>query len=120
MGVNLSNINININGQAIKTNEQGFLLHLDDWSEEYAEEIARIDNIYLFPDQWELIYYFREYYQQNLESPTMHQMLKELTPNIKKFHNKKVYEHHIYSLFDTDPIHEICKLSGLPMPQPDT
>ena len=55
MGVNLSNINININGQAIKTNEQGFLLHLDDWSEEYAEEIARIDNIYLFTDHWELI-----------------------------------------------------------------
>ena len=74
-------------GQTIKTNEQGFLLHLDDWSEEYAEEIARIDNIYLFTDHWELIYYFRDYYTQNLECPTMHQMLIELTPNIKKFHN---------------------------------
>jgi sulfur relay (sulfurtransferase) DsrC/TusE family protein len=27
---------------------------------------------------------------------------------------------HIYSLFESDPIHEICKLAGLPMPQPDT
>ena len=25
-----------------------------------------------------------------------------------------------YNLFKTDPIHEICKLAGLPMPQPDT
>ena len=43
----------------------------------------------------------------------MHQMLMDLTPNIKKFHNKKVYEHHIYNLFKFDPIHEICKLAGL-------
>ncbi|MFK7815180.1 MAG: TusE/DsrC/DsvC family sulfur relay protein [Gammaproteobacteria bacterium] len=28
--------------------------------------------------------------------------------------------YHIYSLFPTDPIHELCKLAGLPMPQPDT
>ena len=50
----------------------------------------------------------------------MHHMLMDLTPNIKKFHNKKVYEHHIYNLFESDPIHEICKLAGLPMPQPDS
>ena len=82
--------------------------------------MARNDNLHLYTDHWELIYYFREYYLQNLETPTMHQMLMELTPNIKKFHNKKIYEHHIYGLFKTDPIHELCKLSGLPMPQPDT
>lgn len=113
-------INIMVNGNLIKTNDQGFLTYFDDWSESYAIEIAKIDNINLFTDHWELIYYFRDYYLMNLECPTMHQMLMELTPNIKKFHNKKIYEHHIYSLFESDPIHEICKLAGLPMPQPDT
>ena len=39
---------------------------------------------------------------------------------IQLSHNKKIYEHHIYNLFETDPVHELCKLSGLPMPQPDT
>jgi tRNA 2-thiouridine synthesizing protein E len=112
--------NIFVEGNLIETNDQGFLLNLDQWSESYAIEMARSDSLHLYTDHWELIYYFREYYLQNLETPTMHQMLMELTPNIKKFHNKKIYEHHIYGLFKTDPIHELCKLSGLPMPQPDT
>ena len=112
--------NVNVDGHLVETNDQGFLFHLDEWSESYAIEMAKIDNICLFTDHWELIYYFRDYYKKNLECPTMHQMLMDLTPNIKKFHNKKVYEHHIYNLFKFDPIHEICKLAGLPMPQPDT
>lgn len=109
-----------VNGKIIKINEQGFLRQMDDWSESFALEVAKMDHINLFTDHWELIYYFRDYYQINLECPTMHQMLMDLTPNIRKFHNKKVYEHHIYNLFKFDPIHEICKLAGLPMPQPDT
>jgi len=113
-------INIIVEGHLIETNDQGFLINLDQWSESYANEMAKNDNVHLFTDHWELIYYFRDYYLQNLESPTMHQMLMELTPNIKKFHNKKIYEHHIYNLFKTDPVHELCKLAGLPMPQPDT
>ena len=112
--------NFKIKGHIIETNEQGFLTHLSDWSESYALEIAKMDGVHLFTDHWELIYYFRDYFEQNLESPTMHHMLMDLTPNIKKFHNKKVYEHHIYNLFESDPIHEICKLAGLPMPQPDS
>ena len=84
-------INIMVDGNLIKTNDQGFLTYFDDWSESYAIEIAKIDNISLFTDHWELIYYFRDYYLINLECPTMHQMLMELTPNIKKFHNKKIY-----------------------------
>ncbi|MDC0481925.1 TusE/DsrC/DsvC family sulfur relay protein [Gammaproteobacteria bacterium] len=113
-------INIIVEGHLIETNDQGFLINFEQWSESYANEMARNDNVHLFTDHWELIYYFRDYYLQNLESPTMHQMLMELTPNIKKFHNKKIYEHHIYNLFKTDPVHELCKLAGLPMPQPDT
>ncbi|HBE92901.1 MAG TPA: hypothetical protein DDW55_10360, partial [Gammaproteobacteria bacterium] len=36
-----------------------------------------------------------------------------------RHHDQKEYEKHIYSLFSTDPCHEVCKLAGLPMPQPD-
>jgi len=35
------------------------------------------------------------------------------------FHSQKEYEKHIYKLFPSDPTHEVCKLAGLPMPQPD-
>ena len=38
----------------------------------------------------------------------------------QRFRDSQAYEKHIYSLFPRDPIHELCKLAGLPMQQPDT
>ena len=111
---------IRIADKNIEINEQGYLSHLNDWSEAYAKSTAQRDKIKLFNDHWEIIYYFREYYKQNLVSPTMHQMITNLMSKNKKFHDKKKYEEHIYALFPSDPIREICKLSGLPMPQADS
>ncbi len=111
----------NINGKTIETNEQGFLCNLDDWSEAFAEALAKEEGIELFVDHWELIGYFREYYEEHQKCPTMHTMVVTLGKGKgDQFHDQKAYEQHIYSLFHTDPVHELCKLSGLPMPPPDT
>ncbi len=111
----------NINGKTVETNEQGFLCNLDDWSEEFARTLAKEEGIELFVDHWELIGYFREYYAENQKNPTMHTMVVTLGKcKGDQFHDQKAYEKHIYSLFRTDPVHELCKLSGLPMPPPDT
>jgi TusE/DsrC/DsvC family sulfur relay protein len=105
----------------IETNEQGFLCNLDDWSEEFAEKLAEHERIDLFIDHWELIWYFRDYYSETQTTPTMHQMVLTLGKQKgKRFRDMKRYEKHIYGLFPADPIHELCKLAGLPMPQPDT
>lgn len=110
-----------INGKTIETNEQGYLLNGDEWSEEFSSEVAKLDGYELFVDHWELIMYFREYYNENLSNPTMHTIVRTLGKvKGEHFHDQKVYEKHIYSLFPKDPVREICKLAGLPMPQPDT
>ncbi|WP_455233905.1 TusE/DsrC/DsvC family sulfur relay protein [Thiogranum longum] len=110
-----------IDGKKIETNEQGFLCNLDDWSEDFAKALAEEDGLELFVDHWELIWYFRDYYAENLENPTMHTIVMSLGKKKgEHFHDHKAYEKHIYKLFPTDPVHEVCKLAGLPMPQPDT
>ena len=110
-----------VKGKAVETNAQGFLCNFDDWSVDFASKLAEYEEIELYVDHWELILYFREYYEENLVNPTMHQMVLTLgKKKDKHFHDLKEYEKHIYKLFPTDPIHEICKLAGLPMPQPDT
>ena len=110
-----------INGKTIETDAQGYLLNMDDWSEEFSAELAKLDGIELFVDHWELIMYFRDYYSENQRNPTMHSIVRSLG-RIKgaHYHKQKEYEKHIYNLFPKDPIREICKLAGLPMPPPDT
>ena len=110
-----------INNKIIETDAQGFLLNMDEWSEELASELAKRDGMELFVDHWELIMYFRDYFAENQTNPTMHTIVRSLGKmKGEHFHDQKEYESHIYNLFPSDPIHEICKLAGLPMPPPDT
>lgn len=110
---------LNVAGRSVETDPQGYLHHLEDWTEDFAKEIADRDGLELYNDHWELIWYFREYYDENMTNPTMHTMVKKFGKKGAGHHEQKKYEKHIYNLFPTDPVHEICKLSGLPMPQPD-
>jgi len=49
-----------VDGRTIRTDEQGFLLELEDWSEAFASALARHEGIELYVDHWELIWYFRD------------------------------------------------------------
>jgi len=111
---------LEVNGRSVETNVQGFLANLEEWSEEFAKELAEKDGIQLYNDHWELIYYFRDYYEENMVNPTMHTLIRNLGAKNKHFHDQKGYEKHIYGLFPKDPVHEICKIAGLPLPPPDT
>ena len=104
--------------ECVETDPQGYRCNLAQWSEAFAEEIAERDGIKLYNDHWEPIWHFRDYYDQNETAPTMHTMVKTLGKK-NAHHQEKAYERQIYNLFPRDPIHEICKFSGLPMPQPD-
>ena len=110
-----------VDGRTIQTDEQGFLRDLEHWSEEFAQALAQHEGIELYVDHWELIWYFRDYYAETLSVPTMHRMVMELgARKDRHFRDRKAYEKHIYRLFPADPVRTICKLAGLPMPQPDT
>jgi len=111
---------LEVKGRNVETDVQGFLQHLEEWSEDFAREQAERDGIRLFNDHWELIYYFREYHEENMANPTMRTLIRDLGAKNKQFHDQKTYEKHIYSLFPRDPVPEICKLAGLPLPPPDT
>ena len=66
---------VRVTNKDVNINEQGYLLHLEDWSEAYVKKIAKQDNIELYNDHWEIIFYFREYFHENQITPTMHQMI---------------------------------------------
>lgn len=112
---------LDVDGRTIETDEQGFLRDPADWSEEFARALAAHEGFALYVDHWELIWYFRDYYEETLTVPTMRKMVLDLGKREgARFRDRKTYEKHIYSLFPTDPVRSICKLAGLPMPQADT
>lgn len=114
---------LEVNGKLLETDENGFLVNPEEWNEDVPAAMAKRDGFELKDDHEGLIDYFREYYEENQIHPSMHLICKELGGCIGDAHqdHKKVASH-IYKIFqcnNCDPIAELCKLSGLPMPQPD-
>jgi tRNA 2-thiouridine synthesizing protein E len=112
---------VQVGSRTVETDEQGFLLDFDDWSEEFVEQTAARDGITLYDESWGLIGYFREYYSQYRSHPSMRQLVLTLgRQHGQHFHDRKAYEKFVYRLFPRDPMRELCKLAGLPQPEPDT
>ena len=59
-------MSIKVDDKIIETDEEGYLLNPDDWSESVAEEMAfqqsQEDNVNLTDTYWGLIQYFHDYY----------------------------------------------------------
>lgn len=112
---------LEVSGRTVHTDEQGYLLRLDDWSEAFVEKTAEADGIRLYDDHWGLILYFRDYYQTTGSVPTMHTLVRSLgRQHGARFHNEKAHGKFLYRLFPSDPVRALCKLAGLPKPPPDT
>ena len=92
----------------IEVNEEGFLSHPEEWSEEIAALIAKmeegIEN--LTEDHWAVINYIRNYYLE-----------KNLAPMVRKVCKNTGFQlRYIYELFPSGPAKGACKVAGLPKP----
>lgn len=114
-------MSITVGDKIIKTDEEGYLVNREDWSEKVAEELAlkhlEEEHLPLTEDHWGLIEYFRDYYAAEKTHPSMHKLVMTLgKQHGKEFHERKAYEDYLYKLFPKGPVPELCKLAGLPKP----
>jgi len=112
---------IEVNNKSIKTDDEGYLLNPDDWDLDVAEALIKQHEAdghkKVTETGWELINYFREYYEYNMKHPSMHHILADLARHKSiQFSDEKSYKEFLYDLFPHGPIRKLCKLAGLPNP----
>ena len=104
-----------VNGTIIELSEAGWLLNLDEWSEELALEISKTENISeLTEEHWNIINLAREYFASNgsvAEPRTFSKLMKE------KYGPDHSSQKYIYTLFPTGLIKCANKVAGLPRPK---
>lgn len=104
-----------VNGQTIELSEAGWLLNLDQWSEELAAKIAINENVgELTQEHWDIINEAREYFTENgkvAEPRAFSKIMKE------KYGKDRSDQKYIYSLFPTGLIKCANKIAGLPRPK---
>ena len=99
--------NIEVNGQVVELDEDGFLVVLDQWNEDVARYLAKEEGVEeLNEDHWKLINYLKGYFAEYGIAPMVRKMTKESGYSLKE----------IYDLFPSGPAKGACKVAGLPKP----
>ena len=96
-----------------EVDEEGFLVNLDDWSKEIAEEMAKGDDIELTDEHWEVLNFLREYYSEFMVAPAVRVLTKQIK---KKMGKDKGNSKYLSSLFPYGPGKQGCRFAGLPKP----
>jgi len=99
---------IEVNGRTIELNEEGFLTHPDEWDEDIARSLAKLEEGIesMSEEHWSVVNYIRQYYLENRMAPMVRKVCKNTGFPLR----------HIFELFPSGPAKGACKVAGLPKP----
>lgn len=106
-------MSIDVNGQSVEVDEEGYLSDINDWTKEVAEVLAADEDVELTDAHWEVIDFLREYYDEYQIAPAVRVLTKALG---KKLGKEKGNSKYLYELFPFGPAKQACKIGGLPKP----
>ena len=73
---NMQTDTVEVNGQTILTDGEGYLVNLDDWSEAFVLAQAAKEGLTLTDEHWEVIRFIRDYHERNGVQPNVRTMIK--------------------------------------------
>ncbi|NND82858.1 MAG: TusE/DsrC/DsvC family sulfur relay protein [Gammaproteobacteria bacterium] len=105
---------IEFNNVKYPVDSQGFLLKRLSWSAELGAHMAHLDGVELSPEHWEIIHYFREYYEDYNIPPPMRMVVRVFK---KAFGEENANSRYLHALFPGGPTRTASKWAGLPKPK---
>lgn len=100
-------------GKEIALDAQGYLINVNEWSEELAERIASEEGLELTEAHWEVIHFVRHFYLEFNTSPAIRMLVKAMG---QKFGEEKGNSRYLFRLFPDGPAKQATKIAGLPKP----
>jgi TusE/DsrC/DsvC family sulfur relay protein len=99
---------IAVGEKKIELNEEGFMVHPEEWNEDIALVLAVEEEGLesLSDDHWKVIQYIRDYYLEKNLAPMVRKVCKNSGFSLK----------YIFELFPSGPAKGACKIAGLPKP----
>lgn len=104
---------IEVDGQTIKLDEEGYLIDLASWTPNLAIAIAASEDVELSNEHWAIINFLRDYYEEYQIAPAVRVLTKAVGKRLGKDKGNSKY---LYTLFPYGPGKQACKYAGLPKP----
>ncbi len=89
---------LHVNGHTIETDSEGYLLNLNDWSEDFARARAREEGLDLTNEHWQVIRYLRHYYHEHGVQAQVRVMIKHFTELWGEARGSNHYLHELFPI----------------------
>ncbi len=96
-----------------RTDKEGYLVDLAEWSEVVAEQIALQAQVALTEAHWEVIRLVRAFYVKHELSPAMRPLVRWAKQSLGEDKGTSIY---LLGLFPGNPAKLAAKIAGLPRP----
>ena len=103
-----------VNGKMIETEDLGYLLDPEEWDDDVAEHLARLEEITLTDDHWKVIRFVRAYYQDHGMSPEVRRVIRFLVDDMGR---QDAAKKHLAKLFPYGYAKQAVKIAGLKRPR---
>ena len=98
----------------VPTDDEGYLIEPDDWSEEISEHLAQREGIKLNEEYWKIIMCMRDYYDDKKVAPGPRLIKKFIA---KELGYGKEAGSYLFKLFPYGYVKQACKIAGMKRPR---
>ena len=100
-----------VGGRRVAVDSEGYLRHLDDWSEDFALALARREGLVLTEAHWEVIRFLRAYWAEHRVQPQVRVMIRHFS---ERWGAERGSNHHLHAMFPRGgPQKQGNRLAGL-------
>ncbi|TKJ79039.1 sulfurtransferase TusE [Pseudomonas sp. CFBP13509] len=104
---------LTIGARTLDLDKDGYLVDLNEWSDEVANALAAVEGLELTADHWQILELLRQFYAEFQLSPATRPLIKYTA---LKLGPQKGNSLHLNTLFNGTPAKLAAKLAGLPRP----
>jgi tRNA 2-thiouridine synthesizing protein E len=105
---------IEVNGVAIETDDQGYLMDPEVWDEGVAEVLAQQAGVQLSADHRKILDFIRDYYNEHRVAVDARFVIKHLAENLGYGDQAR---RRLYELFPYGYMQQVCKIAGMRRPR---
>ena len=105
---------IEVNGVALETDDQGFLMDPDNWDHNVAEKIAQDEGVELSDEHRKVLAFIRNHFNEHHVAVDARFVIKYLADELG--YGKRALQR-LYELFPYGYMQQVCKIAGMRRPR---
>jgi len=105
---------LEVEGNSLAVDTEGYLVDPAQWNEQVAEELARQERIVLTGEHWAVIRFMRGYYEQHQIAPDARHVMKHLAEYKGA---GRAGRNDLFVLFPYGYVKQACKIAGMRRPR---